>query len=133
MARGHRQRPKRRDVSTPSLTPSFPLPRLSLIRAFRPLTQVEDRRLYHPLGPARPARSLSGAPHRLIVPKARPQARSRSRLNINSVVHHIGFANPKKVLICIRRKMRREVLLAKGRGGGGHRRPRRSHYSNIVC
>lgn len=112
----------------PIANPPILYPRLSLMRPLMPLTQVEDRRTYHPLGPARPARSLSGSPHRLIVPKARTYARISSR-----VPHMIGFANPSKILICVRRKIRREVILAKGKGGGRHRRPRFSHYSSIKC
>lgn len=46
---------------------------------------------------------------------------------------HMAFKAPKFVAICVRRKIRREVLLALGRGGGGKRRPRRNAYSNVRC
>lgn len=43
------------------------------------------------------------------------------------------FANPQRVLVCVRRGQRREVLFAKGRVGGGHRKPRWNAYSYWRC
>lgn len=37
------------------------------------------------------------------------------------------------VMVCVRRKQRREVLAAKGRLGGHHRPPRRTPQSDIIC
>lgn len=85
-----------------------------------PLTEIEDRRTFHPEGEARSARSLSGAAnHRLMAP-------------LHHASFQIGFEKPKQVLVCVRRKTRREVLFAKKKGNGGARK-RRNYYSGIKC
>lgn len=43
------------------------------------------------------------------------------------------FLVPAKTLVCVRRKQRREVLFAKGRGGGRHRKPRYNSFSAWRC
>lgn len=51
-----------------------------------------------------------------------------------------SFADPRRTIICVRRKQRREVMFAKfhmGSGGAGRRRnwrrPRRNNFSDVVC
>lgn len=46
---------------------------------------------------------------------------------------HVAFKAPRYVAVCVRRRNRREVLLAKNQGGGGHRRPKRNALSDIRC
>lgn len=138
---------KRRDVSLITNRLSLPdrLPDLdditrlpSLFSAIRsPLTEVEDRRLFTPdpiqdvapssfrntvasIGPARPART--------------GQVTSRHLANnLMSPKPIEAFKRPEFTPVCVRRKQRREVLLALGRGGGGKRRPRRNSTSDIRC
>lgn len=44
------------------------------------------------------------------------------------------FKVPGRTAVCVRRSMRREVLFATGRSGGGkRRRPRRTEASSISC
>lgn len=43
------------------------------------------------------------------------------------------FLVPKKTLVCVRRGIRREVLFARGRAGGRHRRPKWNAYSYWRC
>lgn len=43
------------------------------------------------------------------------------------------FADPIRVYICARRKIRRAVMFALGRGGGGKRKGRRNFYSDVRC
>jgi len=45
----------------------------------------------------------------------------------------VAFEGPARLPLCIRRKQRKEVILAKGKGGAGHRRPRLNQYSQIRC
>lgn len=48
----------------------------------------------------------------------------------------VGFQHPWQVMICIRRKQRKEVLHAfkkTGSGGGKQRRPRRNFWSEVRC
>jgi len=100
-----------------------PLPSLPLVSLISSFTEVSDRRTYHPSGPSRSARSTSRAHHDLVSP---------SPFGRFSGSYGVGFKNPERVLVCIRRKQRREVLLAKGRGGA-NRKPRRSYYSDVRC
>ena len=37
------------------------------------------------------------------------------------------------VMVCVRRKQRREVLFATGKAGGGHKRPKYTETSKIIC
>lgn len=103
-----------------------------------PLSTFEDRRTFHPLGVTAPARSFSRTNHRLVVPHVVPvyQTRSvRSRSTRGSLVSaRIAFAAPEKVLTCVRRQQRKEVLMAlKKTGKVGQRPPRGSYYSSISC
>lgn len=133
----------RRDISTTTsiatrsrvpVTSSYsdPLVRLSS----RPLIPYEDRRLWHPEGDYAPARSFSKPRHRLVVPKVSDSRASSRSLAIKPLFPSakIGFAAPKKVLICVRRRIRKQVIHAlKKAGRRGQRRPRRNFYSSISC
>lgn len=45
-----------------------------------------------------------------------------------------GFMNPRKVIICLKRKMRREIAHALGFAGSSHnKKPRYNYYSYIRC
>lgn len=94
------------------------------------LRPFEDRRTYHPLGVFRPARVIGGHPVQPLVPSKPAKQRSRAFL-----AHGLAFPNPKRVLICVRRKSRREVLFAKNlhRRGAGARKRRRTYYSEVKC
>jgi len=90
------------------------------------LSQTEDRRTFHPDGPSRPARSRFQTFHRL---QATP-AVDKTAFWSNGV----AFKAPKDVLVCVRRKMRKEVLHAINNAGKrGQKAPRRSEYSDIHC
>ncbi|UOF79228.1 hypothetical protein [Microviridae sp.] len=110
-------------------TPAFANRRLTaLTYTIRPanlLQAIEDRREFHPERAARPARSFSRSVHTLAAPAGRP-----GRVPVG-----VTFENPTKVLVCVRRKSRREVLFAMGRTGRGSARGRRrrSEYSDIQC
>nr|DAW32785.1 MAG TPA: hypothetical protein [Microviridae sp.] len=45
----------------------------------------------------------------------------------------LGFSVPQQVLVCVRRKQRRQVLFAKGKSGSGNRKPRWNANSYIWC
>lgn len=100
--------------------------RLSLrpLSTSRPSLSFEDRRTFHPDGLLRSPRVIGTTFHSLT---ATP---TRSR----SVPFGVGFVTPHKVLLCVRRKLRREVMFAKG--GAGRRRmrkPNRNYYSDVRC
>lgn len=96
------------------------------------LSHTEDRREWHPEGDFRPARSFSVPRHRLSIQM--PSGKLPLPGKRFSLPHAIGFANPRKVLICVRRKARREVLHAFRKAGRvGQRRPVRNAYSSVRC
>lgn len=90
-----------------------------------PLLQIEDRRLWHP-DPTRPAKTTSGLPRYRLIDRQDVKTSRRAR---------ISFASPHKMVICIRRKIREEVLHALKKTGRGvsRRKPRRNNYSNVEC
>lgn len=94
------------------------------------LQLLEDRRLFHPDGQFRTARSFYTKP-RLVISPAKQPKRNGAHFRIP---HQVGFDVPHRVAICIRRKERREVIHAKRltrKGSGGSKR--RSFWSNIKC
>lgn len=106
-----------------------------------PLGEHEDRRTWHPNGIFRPARSFWGRPmfHRLVLVDRlhRLQGRRRSldRVRGLSQTHAVvAFREPDRVLVCVRRAVRREVMHAIGKAGGtGQRPPKRSWLSSVSC
>lgn len=127
--RGRNQTPRStRSSYDPLVSPSNILHSLQALENARAIVRaLEDRRRYHPLGPYRPASAVSRSSRRLVV--SRPGAtQSRTRLPSG-----IRFADPQKVSLCVKRKTRREVIMAKGKGGGAHRRPRRNQFSDVKC
>lgn len=103
-----------------------------LIRSDR-LTEIEDRRTYHPEGESRPARSISKRAHRLEL--AKPVVSQWNELpGYSGIYSPVAFTQPHNVLVCIRRKQRKEVLHALNKAGkAGQKTPRRSAYSDIQC
>ena len=93
----------------------------------REYRDIEDRRRYHPLKLFAPPKLFSGKPARVTVQRVR---RRRSVVPIG-----IRFLNVERVLVCARRKERREVLFATNKTGGGVRRkkPRRTPFSEVSC
>lgn len=125
---------------------------LSLSRSYQPigftsLREFEDRRYYHPSGRFAPARSFSHSRHRLVSPNRGLNSRSNPHLLARpSSINAIAFGIPDRVLICVRRKIRKEVIHALGLAGvhrlyalglaggsGGQKRPRLTEYSRISC
>lgn len=132
---GFRPVPARRVISRnanfsrPILLPRRILPSLSL-------TQIEDRRRYHPHGVNRSFRSVYG--HRVIPrsiiryrPYSGPSIGRRFPLLADLSEHRVL---PRDAVICARRKIRREVLIALGHAGrAGQRRPKFNDNSNVRC
>ncbi|UDN67815.1 hypothetical protein [robinz microvirus RP_133] len=99
------------------------------VRLLDILSDIEDRRSWHPddIPTYRPAIRISGAPARL-------ESRSDPARYLRATVPHaIGFQIPHKVLVCAKRKVRRRVIFASGRGGSRVRKPKRNVYSDVRC
>lgn len=141
MARKSNKNRPRREVKTPSLALlSGPSP------SYKLLTQIEDRREYHPLGSDRPARSLDGSPSTITVADrasrsvlkrgskwgSKIASQTKAKL-LFSEPHRPNQPNP--TLVCVRRSQRKEVLhaLKKTGGRGARRKPRRNWTSAISC
>lgn len=106
------------------------------------LTDFEDRRTFHPEGAQRPARSFNAARHRLrAVWQPNVTFRPFGVPLIEATPYRVGFVNPDRVLVCVRRKIRREVMHAFAGGMGSSlgkltkffKKPKRSEYSSIHC
>lgn len=143
MAKGRRR--GRGDLSTPNRVIDPPADdRLSWaptpigsLRGPVDLIAIEDRRTYHP-DPVAPLRSPRRWRHRLVLPAPQPinsplrpgRSAIRPKLFRSSIP---VFQSSKTLALCVRRKTRREVLLALGKGGGKHKRPRRNKWSGTKC
>lgn len=132
---------RRRDVSTPTFSSLVSLPRVpspspvTLYPFSGPLTLIEDRRTFHPLGPQRGAVSFSGAQHGLRLSDREVTDRFHGLRKFPSQTKAVvAFDAPDDVLVCVRRRRRKEVLFAKRKTGRrGQRRPRRNWFSQIHC
>lgn len=113
---------------------STPSRHLTTLDQFKgPLRELEDRRQWHPLGPYAPARTIGR--------RARIQSKNDTRQNrytkydprLRSTAA-LTFAEPQQVLICARRKIRREVIHAFRKNGRKGQKPaRRNFWSRISC
>lgn len=106
-----------------------------------------DGRKSHPAGPSRPVVNIYGQPSYAVQPMTpRPPAAhavlrngvwrgpdGKPMKSAERVPHNLGFRNPSKLVLCLKRKMRREVMLALGKGGGRHKKGRRGPLSKIWC
>lgn len=113
------------------------LPQIVVVRRRVPssFSIIEDRRLFHPLGDFRPARSFLARPRpRLVIADVNVN-RGRRKVTPYKVPSQIGFSVPRDVVVCVRRKQRKEVLHAfkfTGRGSGSGRK-RRNYWSDVSC
>lgn len=135
MARSGRRRGTNDTANTNVLPPAFSIRQLSLF----PLTEIEDRRRHDPDGYYRPAKDLMGriAPLSVSADRRKPSKYQYSLKKSYPSLFEPTFQTfkyPRKVLICMRRKARKEVLHAfKKTGRRGQRKPRRNWYSSISC
>lgn len=115
-----------------------PIVRPLAVRLLRPLappslprhprSEIEDRRTHHPLGFFRPARQWSGH-------GVKPHVVSPAKKFSPALPFNVRFADPRKTLVCVRRKERREVIFAKNKmkRGAAARRRRRNWFSEVSC
>lgn len=140
--------PSRRGYLTPHSTARprlltsglSPIPIPTSVVTYEPLVLVEDRRLFHFDGPARTPLEDDGRPARITLRnKSRPRGQKRGAYRFGPKVYSQtkairAFEEPRRVLICVRRQSRKEVLFAKRKAGrGGMRPPRRNYWSSISC
>lgn len=92
-----------------------------------PLPLIEDRRTFHPLGALRSAAATVKSARRIVT---RDPVASFFGKQTKARLH---FADPSRVVVCVRRKIRKEILHALGKAGKGHKRPKRGPFSDISC
>lgn len=94
-------------------------------------TLYEDRRRHHPDGYHRPALTVGQHTKLQLV---RQPASARHLAQQKYPDPRLRFKAPERVLICVRRHQRKEVMFATNKAGrGGQRRPTRNNYTNIHC
>ncbi len=135
MARKRRGRRRTRgNFQTSKRSLRFNVPETFALSRKMRLNEIEDRRRWNPAGNLYAGvLNMRGKMHSLreYVPR---------KLKINKVkafaYSKIGFANPKLMVICARRKIRKMVLHALGQSGGGgakQKKPTWNYYSRISC
>lgn len=127
------RRGRSRRSETPIADATFQPPIRSLAPLFSdlasplgPLSEVEDRRTFHPLDDFRPAMEIGGT---------RTGPRQVKKSFKPQLPFGLQFAVPEKTVVCVRRKTRREVIFAKRKQGGGRgrKRPTKNWFSKIGC
>lgn len=112
---------------------SFPVYRpLRFSPSFTPLFFMEDRRRYHPDGVFRNPVSVPRSSARLVVKGGKSYGGHYS-YGGGYPNASIGFLRPSGVAICAKRKARRQVIFALGRGGAGNRKGKRNYTSQFSC
>lgn len=109
----------------PAPFPSL-LPRVSLI-------ELEDRRAYTPSGPA-PLRSIHRETFQTL--QRTRSTRASARSSPLSAMLENTFDDPQRVIVCLRRQTRKQVLHAlkkTGGRGGRKKKPRRTWQSQFKC
>lgn len=91
--------------------------------------RTPGRRLLNLPGYRQPQKKLRRAKIR----RGRDGRPMRSTRSNSAWSNRYGFVTPRSVAICIRRKVRRSVLLAAGRGGAHHTKRKRNSYSEVRC
>lgn len=100
----------------------------SIKRPSLDLRIVDDRRRFHPNPFIRPAVSVvRRADTKLVVSPIRRQTK------VLRLPDKVAFAVPRNIALCVRRKVRKEVIFATSGGGAGKRRPRRNQFSDVRC
>lgn len=101
-----------------------------------PLLSYSDRREYHPDDFFAPLYSSSVFARDVVDKNVNKAARSvRFRSPFMSTPTRLGVRIPNKVALCVRRKVRREVIFAKRKFGAGSRARfrRRNYWSEVSC
>lgn len=101
------------------------------------LTDIEDRRRWHPLqdfAPPRSSERFGGSVAQVFGPDLVRSKRPPARFRTSGYPGRFSFRSPNNVVVCVRRKRRREVMFAKRRTkrGAGARR-RRNVWSDVWC
>lgn len=96
----------------------------------QPLYQIEDGRSYNFNNRSFP-RTITGAPASYHIPVSHPRPKQRRTNKYPSPV--LSFTDNTRVIVCLRRKRRSEVLHAKGISGTRVAKPKNTSFTGIRC
>lgn len=96
-------------------TPVVEMPSLPLLSSTPVLSHVDVLSRRHPRTQVLSGQALAKAP-------------VKPTVNLKALY----YTRP-DVMVCVRRKQRREVLFALGKGGGAHRKPKFTEESKYIC
>lgn len=97
------------------------------LAGLKSLTEVEDRRTFNPRKNIRDSLTILGRPHQLVIKKAYPIKKAY-------LTAKIGFQQPEKMVICIRRKIRKKMMhIFNIAGKTGFKKKRLNNYSKTEC
>jgi len=104
-------------------------------RAWIPEPALSDRgvRLAHFQTGYSPVKRISGAPARVIAPPIPKRSKARFSAPPTYNAGALLFQAPGRVVVCVQRRVRKEVLHANGISGSRVRRGRRTADSRISC
>lgn len=133
----------------------------TVLRRAAPLSLYEDRRRWHPLGASAWPRSLTssnprvmeyspftdpewkrfypyskpGVPKKILIPNPRGHDyfAASDKPYPKVARYNFGWEDPWKMIICLKRKIRREVMMAMGYKGGSFKPPKYSQFSFVRC
>lgn len=141
MARSRRRREGR--VTSVNANGQLPLRKRYVSQSPFDYQAIQDRRRFNPEGDDVGVRVFKENRSEAIVERyRRRRVRKQTRVGrVDSSVRSMwpvqsfkAFAEPEAVTVCVRRKQRREVIFASGRGGRrGQRPPRFNWRSKIQC
>lgn len=124
-----------RMTSASAISPSYRY--TPMLRTPGPLLTVQDFRTYDPTPDYDTPRTKSGRVAKVRLKDRQHQDRFGNFIRAQSQTKAVlAFADPKRAITCLRRKIRREVMFAGGYGGMAPRRmrPRRlNHQSKVKC
>lgn len=128
-----KNRTLRGNISTASHRLQRPATTPTLTNFGSPIYLLEDRRQYHPDGPYRSARGFTTSAPQLVAREPRSTGGNTFRPYNAQTKAIVAFSAPKRVAVCVRRKIRKEIMHAMGAAGGKVRKPKRNFMSNHRC
>lgn len=124
MARSRRNRYGSSENPLSSLTNLLAAPKITPLSTY--LSSIEDHRNFHPAPALRSPLTRFATPARI---------QSPSTQKTKTIPRGVQFVDFSQVIVCEKRKQRKEVLFAKKKAGrGGNKKSRRwTRLSNINC
>lgn len=96
------------------------------LQSIQSLREIEDRRTNYPTPNSRPLATIRGR-SQIIPAFTNPFAPA-------DVPAFLRFAEPERVMVCVRKKLRRKAIFAHNKAGkGGQRKPRPNPNPDVRC